>query len=270
MELLGKMKVFTSMLFVVASAVGQGIQYTEEKVDTNPWTLQPGVIRYAKTCEPNDQGSPKSLDKREAVIAQKEPNCFYHADDSITPPDCDGFCDRDSHRRCRDLNGTKPEYTCTKKPVFVPLGKFDICDRFPDNFRGDGKKGPWFNTVGSNFGCSSATCCLWFPPIKCADIPLVRYAFLPFEYDGFEYNDCSDQVAANSSSIVAAEIFQGVNGQQREACVLTAELDENQELIRDANGETIKSFKQTTVEFSNCEPSHSPAAGCCQFTPVFK
>jgi len=269
LELFGNMKVFTALLFVVASAVGQEIQYTEEKVDINPWTLQPGVIRYAKTCEPN-QGSPKSLDKREAVIAQKEPNCFYHADDSITPPDCDGFCKGEPQRMCRDLNGTKPEYTCTKKPVFVPLGKFDICDRFPDNFRGDGKKGPWFNTVGSNYGCSSATCCLWFPPIKCADIPLVKYVFLPFEYNGFEYNDCSDQVAANSTAITAAEIFQGANGQQREACVFTAEVDENQELIRDANGETIKSFKQTTVEFSHCEPSHSPAAGCCQFTPVFK
>merc|ERR1711981_1377836 len=83
-----------------------------------------------------------------------------------------------------------PSILAPKKPVFVPLGKFDICDRFPDNFRGDGKKGPWFNTVGSNYGCSSATCCLWFPPIKCADVPLVKYAFLPFEHNGVQYNDC--------------------------------------------------------------------------------
>lgn len=258
------MKVFTAMLFVVASAAGQAIEYTEEQVDLNPWTGQPGKIRYAKTCE---QPQGKSIGKRQAP-GTKEPNCFYHADSSITPADCDGFCDRDSHRRCRDLNGTKPEYTCTKKPVFVPLGKFDICDRFPDNFRGDGKKGPWFNTVGSNYGCSSATCCLWFPPIKCADVPLVKYAFLPFEYNGVQHTDCSDQEAAEFNSITAAEIFQGANGQKRDVCIFTAELDENQEPIKGADGETIVLFKKTQVQFSNCEPTGSPAAGCCQFQPI--
>ena len=100
--------------------MGPPPQYTEEQVDTNPWTGQPGVIRYAKTCDPTE-GAPRG--KRDVAQAPKEPNCFYHADESITPPDCDGFCDRDSHRRCRDLNGTSTEYTCTKKPVFVPLGK---------------------------------------------------------------------------------------------------------------------------------------------------
>merc|ERR1712001_278727 len=134
------------------------------------------------------------------------------------------------------------QYTCTKKPVFVPLGKYDICDRFPDNFRGDGKKGPWFNTVGSNYGCSSATCCLWFPPIKCAD----------------------------ANSITAAEIFLGSNGQQRDVCIFTAELDENQEPIKGDDGNPIVLFKKVTVEFSQCEPAHSPAAGCCQFQPIFK
>ena len=87
--------------------------------------------------------------------------------------------------------------------------QYDICDRFPDNFRGKGQKGPWFNTVGSNYGCSSATCCLWFPPIKCADVPLVKYAFLPFEHNGVVHNDCSDQDAAEENSITAAEIFEG-------------------------------------------------------------
>lgn len=258
------MKVFAAVLFTAALAAGQ--EYTEEKVEVNPWTGKPGVIRYAKSCE---QPQGKSIDKRQATQAPKEPNCFYHADSNITPADCDGFCDRDAHRRCRDLNGTKPEYTCTKKPVFVPLGKFDICDRFPDNFRGKKEKGPWFNTVGSNYGCSSATCCLWFPPIKCADVPLVKYAFLPFEHNGLQHTDCSDQEAAEANAITAAEIFQGVDGQRRDVCIFTAELDENQKPIKDANNDTIVSFKKTQVEFSNCEPANSPAAGCCQFLPIF-
>ena len=92
--------------------------------------------------------------------------------------------------------------------LYIPF-QYDICDRFPDNFRGKNQKGPWFNTVGSNYGCSSATCCLWFPPIKCADVPLVKYSFLPFEHNGVIHNDCSDQAAAEATSITAAEIFQG-------------------------------------------------------------
>jgi len=266
------MKAFTAtLLFVVGSTVAQAPpgQYTEEQVDVNPWTGQPGTIRYTKTCEPQ-QGAGR---KKRQAQQPKEPNCYYHADEKITPAGCDGFCKdgndgKDAHRRCRDLNGTTTEYSCTKKPVFVPLGKYDICDRFPDNFRGDGKKGPWFNTVGSNYGCSSATCCLWFPPIKCADVPLVKYAFLPFEHNGVQHNDCSDQDAAEANSITAAEIFEGSNGQQRDVCIFTAELDENQKPINGADGNPIVSYKLVTVEFSQCEPSHSPAAGCCQFTPV--
>jgi len=268
------MKAFTAtLLFVVGSTIAQAPppQYTEEQVDQNPWTGQPGTIRYTKTCE-TSQGSPRG--KRQAQ-EPKEPNCYYHADENITPAGCDGFCKdgndgKDAHRRCRDLNGTSTQYTCTKKPVFVPLGKYDICDRFPDNFRGKGQKGPWFNTVGSNYGCSSATCCLWFPPIKCADVPLVKYAFLPFEHNGVQYSDCSDQEAAEANSITAAEIFLGSNGQQRDVCIFTAELDENQEPIKGDDGNPIVLFKKVTVEFSQCEPAHSPAAGCCQFQPVFK
>ena len=58
------------------------------------------------------------------------------------------------------------------------------------------------------------------------------------------------------------------NGQRRDVCIFTAELDENQKPINGDDGNPIVSYKLVTVEFSQCEPSHSPAAGCCQFTPV--
>ena len=96
--------------------------------------------------------------------------------------------------------------------------QYDICDKFPDNFQGRPGPGPWFNTVGSNYGCSSATCCLWFPPTKCADIPLVRYRFLPFFDErgsddraatGLEHFNCNDQPAVEDNAITAAEINQG-------------------------------------------------------------
>ena len=113
-------------MFVVGSTVAQAPpgQYTEEQVDVNPWTGQPGTIRYTKTCEPQ-QGAGR---KKRQAQQPKEPNCYYHADEKITPAGCDGFCKdgndgKDAHRRCRDLNGTTTEYSCTKKPVFVPLGK---------------------------------------------------------------------------------------------------------------------------------------------------
>ena len=119
-------QVFTAtLLFVVGSTVAQGpVQYTEEQVDVNPYTGKPGTIRYTKTCEPT-QGAGR---KKRQAQQPKEPNCYYHADASITPEGCDGFCKdgvdgKDAHRRCRDLNGTTTEFTCTKKPVFVPLGK---------------------------------------------------------------------------------------------------------------------------------------------------
>jgi len=267
------MKLFIATLFAFGY-VQAAQEYTEEKVNVNPWTGKPGVIRYTKTCEAPEprftDGSPRG--KRQAK-EPKKPNCFFHADDTITPPDCDGFCVANGNaagKECKALNGTSTKYTCTEKPVFVPLGKFDICDRFPDNFKGDGKPGVWFNTVGSNYGCSSATCCLWFPPIKCADIPLVKYAFLPFEHNGVQHNDCLDQDAAEANSITAAEINEGSNGQRRQVCVFTAELDESGEQIIGEDSNAVVSFKETTVEFSDCEPSHSPAAGCCRFEPIFE
>ena len=61
-------------------------------------------------------------------------------------------------------------------------------------------------------------------------------------------------------------IFQ--NGQRRDVCIFTAELDENQKPIKGDDGNALVSFKLVTVEFSQCEPKHSPAAGCCQFQPV--
>ena len=117
------MQIFIATTLFLSGIVGsqsQEIHYNEVQVDANPWTGKPGVIRYTKTCE-QDSGSPRG--KRQAPEEPKQPNCYYHADDSITPPDCDGFCNVDSRRKCRDLNGTTPEYTCTRKPVFVPLGK---------------------------------------------------------------------------------------------------------------------------------------------------
>jgi len=264
------MKIFIATTLFLSGIVGsqsQEIHYNEVQVDANPWTGKPGVIRYTKTCE-QDSGSPRG--KRQAPEEPKQPNCYYHADESITPPDCDGFCNVDSRRKCRDLNGTKLEYTCTRKPVFVPLGKFDICDKFEDNFRGDGKPGPWFNTVGSNYGCASETCCLWFPPIKCADVPLVKYTFLPFIHNGVEYNDCFDAEAVEANSITAAEINEGKNGQRKQVCIFSADLDEEGEVIVDQDGNPTTSYKENTVEFSDCEPSYSPAAGCCKFSPVFE
>ena len=50
---------------------------------------------------------------------------------------------------------------------------------------------------------------MWFPPIKCADVPLVKYTFLPFIHNGVEYNDCFDAEAVEANSITAAEINEG-------------------------------------------------------------
>lgn len=249
------MKIFIATAFLFSAITAQ--EYTEVAVDVNPWTGKPGVIRFSKECE----GEPRG--KRQAPSEIKnEPNCFFHADETITPPDCDGYCGTDDHRRCKALNGTSLKYTCTKKPVFVPLGKFDICDRFPDNFNNNGKIGPWFNTVGSNFGCSSDKCCLWFPPSRCADVPLVKYTFLPFtDASGATHNDCTDQQAVEDASVTAAEINIGVNGQQKNICIF-------QRLNEDPKADAITAFKKETVQFSDCEPSHSPAAGCCKFTPI--
>lgn len=252
------MKVLIATAFLFSLIAAQ--EYTEEPVDANPWTGRPGVIRYAKQCE-QPAGQPRG--KRQATSDFKnDPNCFFHADDSITPSDCNGYCSKDAHRTCKALNGTSAKYTCTKKPVFVPLGKFDICDRFPDNFNNNGKIGPWFNTVGSNYGCSSAQCCLWFPPSRCADVPLVKYTFLPFtDNSGITHNDCSNQQACEDNSLTAAEINIGRNGQEKQICIF-------QQVAEDENGEPIVEFKEETVKFSDCEPSYSPAAGCCKFTPL--
>ena len=89
--------------------------------------------------------------------------------------------------------------------------QYDICDKFPDNFRGNGKPGPWFNTVGSNYGCSSDKCCLWFPPTRCANIPTIKYRFLPFtdRTSGQQINDCNDQATVEANAITAAEVWEG-------------------------------------------------------------
>merc|ERR1712037_915315 len=76
-------------------------------------------------------------------------------------------------------------------------------------------------------------------------------------HNGVQHNDCLDQDAAEANSITAAEINEGSNGQRRQVCVFTAELDESGEQIIGEDGNAVVSFKETTVEFSDCEPSHS-------------
>jgi len=266
------MKCFVAIAFLVCSTYGQRPDEFEIVDATNPWTGEQG-IRLTKACEPSS-GTPRG--KRQAQdVEPQPPNCFYHANlegqELITPPDCEKYCGVDANRACKAKNGTTVEYTCTSKPVFTALGKYDICDKFPDNFQGRPGPGPWFNTVGSNYGCSSATCCLWFPPTKCADIPLVRYRFLPFVDEkgsdnraatGLQINDCNDQQAVEDNAITAAEINQGQDGQQKQVCIYQAsEFD-------DEGNPLAFEFQQLTVQFADCEPSYSPAAGCCRFAPI--
>merc|ERR1712183_367594 len=76
--------------------------------------------------------------------------------------------------------------------------------------------------------------------------------------------------AVEANSITAAEINEGKNGQRKQVCIFSADLDKEGEVIVDQDGNPTTSYKENTVEFSDCEPSYSPAAGCCKFSPVFE
>lgn len=254
------MRLFLATTFLLSYVCGQGFEYDLIPVKLNPFTNEADTtLRITKPCPP-EEGQPRG--KRMADV-DHEPNCFYHADATITPEGCDGYC-KEGHKVCKELHGTTTKYTCIKKPVFTPLGKYDICDKFPDNFRGNGKPGPWFNTIGSNYGCSSDKCCLWFPPTRCANIPTIRYRFIPFtdSASGQEINDCNDQAVVEANAITAAEVWDGKqNGLESEVCIY-------QQTGETSDGEPEFSFVQETVVFSDCEPNDSYAAGCCKFTPV--